>query len=334
MPTRRVPRGAYERSCTECGWSAVYATEGMANSRMRRHNCTTYLRHAKRRTMTERYSAIDRTPKPCHHKRANHQHGTYACYTLDGCRCVPCADAQSAYETNRTRQQAYGRWDNLVDASPARAHVAALGEYGISLKQVARLTGISTGTLSKLVYGHYKPLDGPSRGRYGKGELLRGPSERVSKRLAAKVLAVELRPENFAASALDPHRTDEARTKLRSLLRIGWSMSRIGARLGMPHVRNATLLIKGDRPMMRRTVDAALALFDVTPSQVRAWAAAAGLPVGRGGVMHEACKRGHDLSVHRRTTKRGSTYCSECQRARARAWDAKKRQSKNEENSR
>lgn len=69
---------------------------------------------------------LDRTPKPCLHKQANHQHGTNACYVLDKCRCHPCAHARAAQDDWRRRQQAYGRYDKYVDAAEARRHVRSL----------------------------------------------------------------------------------------------------------------------------------------------------------------------------------------------------------------
>jgi hypothetical protein len=72
--------------------------------------------------------SVDRTPKPCQHPRANHQHGTRLAYMLDRCRCLPCSAANSAYETRRVQLKAYGRGTptGLVDATPARTHVEKL----------------------------------------------------------------------------------------------------------------------------------------------------------------------------------------------------------------
>lgn len=99
----------------------------------------------------------DRTPKPCLHKIANHQHGTYACYVLDRCRCRPCADAHAAYNRERVRQQAYGRWDNYVDAEPARRHVRLLMAQGMGLKRIVAVSGVPSGSIWKLLYGKRQP---------------------------------------------------------------------------------------------------------------------------------------------------------------------------------
>jgi hypothetical protein len=85
-------------------------------------------------------TAVDRTPKPCLHKRVNHQHGTRLAYILDRCRCLPCAAANSTYELRRTRLKAYGRGtpSGWVDAAPVRAHVEQLCATGMGYKTVAR----------------------------------------------------------------------------------------------------------------------------------------------------------------------------------------------------
>ena len=76
-------------------------------------------------------------------------HGTHAAYSLDRCRCTDCRAAHSAYARARARQiePAY------VSAGPARSHLAELAAAGIGLKQVAKVSGVSHGALSKLVYG-------------------------------------------------------------------------------------------------------------------------------------------------------------------------------------
>jgi len=51
----------------------------------------------------------------------------------------------------------------LVPAEPARQHMAWLQSNGIGVRKVARLTGISLGSLSKLLYGYPKHNVPPSR---------------------------------------------------------------------------------------------------------------------------------------------------------------------------
>ena len=97
-------------------------------------------------------------------------HGTNARWTLNGCKCADCARAHSAYEAERRAriEPAY------VSALPAREHVAMLAAAGVGLKTLAKRSGVSHGTLTKLVYG--------VRGR--------APSKRVRKATLDAILAV------------------------------------------------------------------------------------------------------------------------------------------------
>lgn len=107
-------------------------------------------------------------------------HGTHVRYVQGpdehdqpgGCRCEPCRAANCAYERERKQrtEPAY------VIAGPARAHLAWLAAQGVGLKSVSIISGLSHGTLSKLVYG-----DG-TRGS--------APSKRIRHATADKILAV------------------------------------------------------------------------------------------------------------------------------------------------
>lgn len=143
-------------------------------------------------------------------------HGTKACYvfgpvgnsTLNGCRCRLCRDAQNAY--NRELKQrivpAY------VGSARARAHIEWLGQHGVGLKQIARVSGVSHGALSKLVYG----------------ERDRGPSKRIRPENEARILAVQ--PNAVAPGA----RVDAARTweLIDEMIAAGVPRVRIAERLG------------------------------------------------------------------------------------------------------
>ena len=69
-----------------------------------------------------------------------------------------------------------GGGSSYVSAEPARQHLAALGQAGVGLKTVARLSGVSHGSLSKIVYGE------PGRGR--------PPSRRIRVETSERILAV------------------------------------------------------------------------------------------------------------------------------------------------
>lgn len=177
-----------------------------------------------------REALIDRTPKPCLHKVANHQHGTRACYALDRCRCEPCSKANAEAEGWRTRQKAYGRYHKYVPAEHVRAHLRELGEYGIGLKRVAKLSGVSTGSLSKIMFGVYVAT-GTGGGRNGPGVRKREPSRRVLRSTAERIYAVEPVPANLGPRQADHERTPVARLHLRALVALGWSQSKLAVRL-------------------------------------------------------------------------------------------------------
>ena len=242
--SKPVQRGAIRRSCRACGWHGTYATAGIADYAKRRHACEKRrARAAAGQAYADRLAATDRTPKHCLHKQANHQHGTYACYTLDACRCEPCAAAVKEYERDRVRQQAYGRWDNLVDAEPARVHVRSLMAQGMGMKRICVVGGASTGQLWKLLYGKKKP-DGS-----------RTPSKRIRKDVAARLLAVEL--DLADGAIIDHHGTTR---RVRALVALGWSQSKLAERLGI--MRSNFFLARGDRDVTVGTARAVRELYD------------------------------------------------------------------------
>lgn len=242
------PARLHRRSCRTCGWSTTARTAGLADRSKRKHSCEYQMFRKGQRLRGEfRRSIIDRTPKPCLHKIANHQHGTYAAYVLDECRCEPCAQANRTYEADRTRRQAYGRWDNYVDAGPARDHVRALMAAGMGLKRIAEV-GASQGQLWKLLYGKKRT--------HPDGTVTQTPSRRIRKDVAERLLGI---PLDLAAGANVPG-ADTAR-RLQALVAIGWSVSVLGQRLGMRHPGNLGPVVHGQRDVMKATAIAVHALY-------------------------------------------------------------------------
>ena len=231
----RVRRATRSYRCSRCGFTATYENAPATQARFwfGKHSCAKQERRMVAEHLADlREQAIDRTPKPCHHKQADPQHGTRAAYVLDACRCRPCADANAAAENERERLKAYGRYHKYVDAYPVRLHLAELREYGIGLKQVSRLSGVSNGSLTKIWYGLYADT-GNGGGRSGPGELVRGPARRVLRTTAERIYAIEPIPANLSPGQPDHERTPTARLHLRALVALGWSQSKLAARLGM-----------------------------------------------------------------------------------------------------
>jgi hypothetical protein len=143
-------------------------------------------------------------------------HGN-AKYHLEKCRCLTCRKAVRDYENNRYRAMAYGRWQPFVDAEPVRSHVRALGEFGIGWMRVARLAGVSTGAVCKLLYGDRR-RDLP-------------PTRRVRPETARKILAVKPTLDNL--SDRTPIDGTGTRRRLQALVAAGWTQAELSRRMGM-----------------------------------------------------------------------------------------------------
>lgn len=144
-------------------------------------------------------------------------HGTRAKYTIEKCHCLRCSAANTNYETNRTKQKAFGRWQSLVDAAPTRAHVQQLQAAGLGFKRIAALAGVSVNALALLLYG------ARHRGR--------GPSKRIRPDTAEKLLAVTAGLEALGSSTIVD--AVGVRRRLQALVAMGWSQASLAARLGM-----------------------------------------------------------------------------------------------------
>lgn len=174
------------------------------------------------------------------------EHGTYARYVLGpdirdedgrGCRCDHCRQGNSAYERERKQRKAPA----YVGANEARRHLAWLAEQGIGSKTVAKVSGVSHGALSKLVYGN----------NHG-----RGPSKRIRPETRDAILAV-LPHEVVNGSRVDAGSTlaivDE-------LVGRGWSKSAIAKHVHGPH---AVALQLGDEFVTRVHAAAVKTLLDL-----------------------------------------------------------------------
>lgn len=214
-----VERDTFHRWCRRCGWKGTYSTSGRGDYAKRKHSCERWTVKLAGQQRNAARLDIDRTPKPCLHKIADHQHGTYACYTLDTCRCLPCAAAVREYEQNRIRQHAYGRWNNYVDAEPARAHIRSLMDAGMGLKRIVAVGGSSQGQLWKLLYGK-KCADGSQT-----------PSKRLRKDVAERLLAIQLDLADGAKISVED--AVGVRRRVRALVALGWSQSKLAERLGI-----------------------------------------------------------------------------------------------------
>lgn len=173
------------------------------------------------------------------------QHGTLAAFVVDVCRCEPCKAASRRYENRRNRLMAYGQWEPYVDAEPARQHVEMLRQFGLSWMQVARISGVPRGSVSKLIYG-----DGP-RGM--------APSKRIRPKTAAAILALEPNADILADGAMvDGTGT---RRRLQALIYLGWSQNRLADHLNVER-SNLGQMLRSDAKVRCGTARAVRSLYD------------------------------------------------------------------------
>lgn len=90
----------------------------------------------------------------CCHREAYHEHGTRRAYVADRCRCDACREANRRYAQIRAKAIAYGQWHPYVDAGPVREHLDRLRNAGIGIERLITLSGVGSGTVRRLIYGH------------------------------------------------------------------------------------------------------------------------------------------------------------------------------------
>jgi len=241
-----TPRAARGRTalCQDCGWESRPTTAGLAAHALRIHSCHRHRESiARSQRHRERMAEVDRTPKTCRHQHADHRHGTRAMYTLDNCRCLPCSAACTEYERQRKRRHAYGTWNALVDAEPARQHVRALQAAGMGRKRVIAASGISAGSMSALMYGV--------------GD--RPPAKRIRPTTAQRILALTLPAIHELAGTVNVPAIG-ARRRLQALMWRGWSVPRLAALAGVDRQCLDGALRKGN--IYARTHVGVTALYD------------------------------------------------------------------------
>lgn len=161
-------------------------------------------------------------------------HGSYVKYVIEKCRCDECRTANKLYERERKAR----RVPPYVGASEVRRHLAELSEAGVGLKTVAKRSGVSHGALSKIVYGSTQ----------------RGPSKRVRRETAEKILAVTAR-DAANRSRIDATRTWE---HVETLLARGWTRAQIGQALCGPQAKTLQLGRETVTAAHARTIEALL----------------------------------------------------------------------------
>ncbi|WP_102508165.1 hypothetical protein [Sanguibacter massiliensis] len=161
----------------------------------------------------------------CTHPRARHQHGTYACYQRDECRCEPCRTAANR-RAKTARVRAETGQSALVPADRTRAHLATLMDT-LTMGQIARRSGIHPTALHLIL--------GTPDGRR---------SKRVARKTERAVLAVRANRHGPERGGLVDSLGTQRR--LRALVAMGWTARSLTARLGFSS-RTTHLLLHGSR---------------------------------------------------------------------------------------
>ncbi|MBV6697487.1 hypothetical protein KV557_10155 [Kitasatospora aureofaciens] len=143
------------------------------------------------------------------------EHGTVTGYKYRGCKCLACCNAYATYQRTRYRKRAYGTWQPLVDATPAREHLEALHAQGMSWEQIARVSGVLVEELRRL----RMPLGNKPR------------TERIRPERAELLLSIRFDPSPGTPKGLVPA-IGTAR-RLQALRAIGWPLSALAARSGV-----------------------------------------------------------------------------------------------------
>lgn len=199
-------------TCTECGYSKVSRTRGLAEFGISKHSCEKHRAEIRRRAKSaERKASLDTTERPCTHK-THHAHGSYVRFTLDHCHCAPCRDAKRVYELERRRAKAYGQV-RFVDPEPVRRHLRSLMAAGLGWKRVAHKAGVAESVVYPILYGRNDRKHG-------------GLITRMLRVNAEAILAVPMPTLDDFANGTRVSAAG-ARRRLRALVSAGWSVGQI-----------------------------------------------------------------------------------------------------------
>lgn len=235
----------YRMECPTCGHVGTYKSAKIAAHHFPRHSCALVIERRERSARRVARARAEGVKRDCACRNVRHEHGTSTAYVVDRCRCRACRDANTAAAAERNRAKLYGRWDALVDATPAREHLQSLMAQGMGPKRIVEVSGIGHGSISAILYG--KPMRDPKQAR--------PPRKRISRDLHERIMAVRL---DLAPSV----RVDSIGTvrRLRALVAIGWSQSKLARRLGM-HPANFGAMLRA-RQVHQRTAQAVKALYE------------------------------------------------------------------------
>ncbi|WP_394275201.1 hypothetical protein [Luteococcus sp.] len=179
--------------------------------------------------------------------RSDAVHGKRSTYVA-GCPCVPCREANRVAQADWSRRRLYGVESSLVDAAPVREHVRQLMAQGMGWKTITKAAGVSTSTMTNLLYGRNRLL------RDGRREP---PTQRMRREVAERVMAVEL----VLADGALVDATGTVR-RLQALVAAGTTQAELANRLGMLESNFGRLIHGADAQVTVRTRTMVATLYE------------------------------------------------------------------------
>ena len=154
-------------------------------------------------------------------------HRNLTCVKQYRCRRPECVQRVQDYERRRYRQKGYGTWQPLVDATPAREHIAALRDAGHSIPDIQKAASISAATIARILY------DGVNK-----------RADRIRTDVAARILAIPVSVAPVKATTIVD--ATGTRRRIQALVAMGWTLNALGPKLGF-HPRRLTDFLQADR---------------------------------------------------------------------------------------
>lgn len=154
-------------------------------------------------------------------------HRNFTCLKEYNCKRAECLERSRAYSRRRYRQKGYGTWQPLVDAEPARQHIAELRDAGHSIPDIQKAARISGATIARILY-----------------EGVNKRAERIRPEVSERILAVPVTAAPVKANtSVDATGT---RRRIQALVAMGWTLKALGPHLGF-HPRRLTDFLYAER---------------------------------------------------------------------------------------
>lgn len=85
------------------------------------------------------------------HTCTKHEPGTRTCYVAHGCRCAPCRAEATRWQRHFNHAKRTTGHGLTIPADPVRAHIDRLRADGMTLRELAKVSGVSLGTVRNII---------------------------------------------------------------------------------------------------------------------------------------------------------------------------------------